>query len=98
MFVSVPVAGADAVLGPNEMCLILEAPGSHDTERLRQHRCRRPQQEHAIIRGNALDRTAGDDLGGAVRIVVVSRAIHAGLLRPRLEAPLGSMAETAGLG
>src|SRR5215207_5311527 len=89
MFVPVPVAGADAVLRPNEVCPILEAPGSHDTERLWQHRYRRPQEEHAVIRGNARDRTASDDLGGAGWIVVVGRAIHASLLRPRLKAPRG---------
>src|SRR6187551_1361002 len=69
MLVPVPVAGADAILPPDEVGSIAEATQPHDIDRDCEMWRRRPHEEDAII-SRALESIFGalDDLLGGVRI------------------------------
>src|SRR5882672_287843 len=53
------------------------------------HWGRRPKEKNAVGGRDLGDRARGDHLGGGSRIVVVGRAIHAGLTAIGSEAPFG---------
>ena len=87
--VAEPVASSDAILLPDHMGLVVEAPRAHHHERMREHRRRRPQKEHAIFCGDRRHITGRNDLGARCRVVVIRGAIEAGLAGPWLEPPFG---------
>ena len=67
-----PIAGAETVLNPDDAALVDEAPAIHDLERVRQHRHRRPQEQHTLPAAMSLTERAAISSVRVRRVVVVS--------------------------